>query len=215
MSDFEKFNPKEFIQNLRILADARGPVPDDESDAWRAIRRERLAKLEVDPEHARLALAGERCPVLPSHAGSRAASSAAERFVSDQKFRLLLFGGPTGRGKSVAATWVAACLEGSAWISAKDVRVGDAWAQAYTRALKALVLVIDDLGQEASEWAGKELGSLIESRYDKGRRTVITTNLPLATVVKVYGDRLASRLSRVGASEYVVCGGSDLRREEQ
>jgi len=215
VSDFKQFDPRAFVENLRIMSDAKGAVAEEPSDAWRSVRRERLRGLEVDPEHARLALADRGCPSLPTHAGSRAAADAAERFVADPKARLLIFGGPTGRGKSVAATWIAGSLDGCSWISAKDVRVGDAWAQAFPRALKALALIVDDLGQEASEWAAKELGSLIESRYDKGRRTVITTNLPLASVVKVYGDRLASRLSRAGASEYVICGGSDLRREAQ
>jgi hypothetical protein len=211
MGDLREFDPGEFISNLRMLSDARGPMPEPEPE-WRERRKERLRSLEIDPEHVRLALSSERCPSLVGHAGSVAASQAAEHFVSDQRFRLLVLGGPTGRGKSATATWIAGTLEACWWISAKDVRVGDAWSQAFPRALKAAILVIDDLGQEGNDWASKELGSLMESRFDKGRRTVATTNLPLASLAKAYGDRLASRLSRPKVSEYVICGGGDLRR---
>lgn len=214
MRDFANFDPKSFVENLRIMADANGRAAE-EPDAWREAKRERIRSLEIDPEHVRLALAEPQCPRLTGHAGTFAAATAAEAFVSNPRFRLLMLGGPTGRGKTVTATWIAASLQSCWWISAKDVRVGDSWSQAFPRALKAAVLVIDDLGQEGNDWASKELGSLIESRFDKGRRTVVTTNLPLASVTKVYGDRLASRLSRPGTSEYVICGGGDLRRGKE
>ena len=112
-------------------------------------------------------------------------------------------------------------LDATWWISAKDVRVGDAWDAMRSRALKAANLVIDDLGQERMEWASGELGSLIESRFDKGRRTLVTTNLPptsneqrVKTFASVYGDRLFSRLNKEGAGLYVACLGGDLRRQK-
>jgi hypothetical protein len=213
MGDLKEFNPQAFVENLRMMSDARGLVAEEEP-MWLAMRKERLRTLEIDPEHLRLVTAQQACPVLEGHVGSNAAAKAATRFAKEKNFRLMVLGGPTGRGKTVTATWIAGSVESCWWISAKDVRVGDAWTQAYPRALKAGVLVIDDLGQEGNEWASKELGSLIESRYDKGRRTVATTNLPLQAITNRYGDRLASRLARAGVSEFVICGGSDLRRGE-
>lgn len=195
----------------------RRPEPPASSE-----QRERLRTLEVDPDAARLAMwsPGE-CPRMKGHPGSEAAATAVERFLEDKKLRLLVLGGSTGRGKTVAATWLAMRLDATWWISAKDVRVGDAWDAMRSRALKAANLVIDDLGQERMEWASGELGSLIESRFDKGRRTLVTTNLPptsneqrVKTFASVYGDRLFSRLNKEGAGLYVACLGGDLRRQK-
>ena len=195
----------------------RRPEPPASSE-----QRERLRTLEVDPDAARLAMwsPGE-CPRMKGHPGSEAAATAVERFLEDKKLRLLVLGGSTGRGKTVSATWAAMKLPATWWISAKDVRVGDAWDAMRSRALKAANLVIDDLGQERMEWASNELGSLIESRFDKGRRTLVTTNLPptsneqrVKTFASVYGDRLFSRLNKEGVGLYVACLGGDLRRQK-
>lgn len=212
MSDFD---PRAVLAQLRAKAAAAGSAPADVED-WRDIRRERVRLLDLDPDHVRLATAQQRCPAVAGHPGSLAAARACESFVRNDGRRLLVLGGPTGRGKSCAATWVASCLDGSFWISAKEVRVGEHWSNvAYPRALKALVLVVDDLGHESSEWASKELASLLEVRIDRGRRTVATTNLPPEgdgrTLAGVYGDRLRSRLGSAYGS-YVACGGDDLRR---
>lgn len=210
MSDLEQIDAGALIARLKRMSDAAGrPPPDD----WRDAKRARLATLEINPMHHKLVLAQEGCPRLEGHAGSQEAAREAEAFVRDPaSLYLLVFGGPTGRGKTVTATWIAASLDATWWISAKDVRVGDEWPQARSRALKAANLVVDDLGQEGSEWASKELGSLIESRFDKGRRTIVTTNVPPANMAKTYGDRFASRLGHPEMSRYVVCGGADLRK---
>lgn len=210
MSELEAFDPRAMIDRLRLMAENAGPVHDD---SWRQTKRERLQSLDVDPEHVKLALATPDCPVIDGHIGSIAAARAAARFLVSP-IRLLVLGGPTGRGKTVAATWLAASLDACWWISAKDIRVGEAWTQAYARAAKAGALIVDDAGQESNEWAAKELGSLLESRFDKGRRTVVTTNLGGAAYAQRYGDRLASRLSAKEKSAFVVCGGADLRKDK-
>lgn len=228
MSDFKHpFGDADFLR--RVVVKRPEPVEWDGEPLQRrpeppasSEQRERLRTLEVDPDAARLAMwsPGE-CPRMKGHPGSEAAANAVERFLEDKKLRLLVLGGSTGRGKSVAATWLAMRLDATWWISAKDVRVGDAWDAMRTRALKAANLVIDDLGQERMEWASGELGSLMESRFDKGRRTLVTTNLPpssneqrVKTFASVYGDRLFSRLSKDGVGLYVACLGGDLRRQK-
>lgn len=227
MSDFKHlFGDADFLR--RVVVKRPEPVEWDGEPIQRRPeppasneQRERLRTLEVDPDAARLAMwsPGE-CPRMKGHPGSEAAATAVERFLEDKKLRLLVLGGSTGRGKTVAATWLAMRLDATWWISAKDVRVGDAWDAMRSRALKAANLVIDDLGQERMEWASGELGSLIESRFDKGRRTLVTTNLPptsneqrVKTFASVYGDRLFSRLNKEGAGLYVACLGGDLRRQ--
>lgn len=213
MGEPEKIDIQAMIGNLRILADARGyEAPKEE---WRDERRERLRGLEIDPLHARLAIEHRECPKIAGHQGSIAAAQAATAFVATLELRLAIIGGPTGRGKTVAATWVASNLDSVLWVSAKDCRVGEAWDQLRKRAAKCGVLVLDDLGQEASEWASSELGSLVESRFDKGLRTLATTNLPMAALGKRYSDRFLSRLSQNRLSLYATCGGSDLRREHE
>lgn len=228
MSDFKHpFGDADFLR--RVVVKRPEPVKWDGEPIQRRPeppasneQRERLRTLEVDPDAARLAMwsPGE-CPRMKGHPGSEAAATAVERFLEDKKLRLLVLGGSTGRGKTVAATWLAMRLDATWWISAKDVRVGDAWDAMRSRALKAANLVIDDLGQERMEWASGELGSLMESRFDKGRRTLVTTNLPpttneqrVKTFASVYGDRLFSRLNKEGVGLYVACLGGDLRRQK-
>lgn len=228
MSDFKHpFGDADFLRRVAVKRPEpvewdgepiqRRPEPPASNE-----QRERLRTLEVDPDAARLAMWSPReCPRMKGHPGSEAAATAVERFLEDKKLRLLVLGGSTGRGKTVAATWLAMRLDSTWWISAKDVRVGDAWDAMRSRALKAANLVIDDLGQERMEWASGELGSLMESRFDKGRRTLVTTNLPpttneqrVKTFASVYGDRLFSRLNKEGAGLYVACLGGDLRRQK-
>jgi hypothetical protein len=211
MTDFEQISPSLFIDRLKRMADATGRHGVED---WREAKKARLDALDLSPAHTRLALAQQECPRIAEHVGSVDAATAAERFVSDPSLQLLVIGGPTGRGKTVAAAWVAATLDACWWISAKDARVGDEWGQARARAMKAGNLIVDDLGLEASEWAAKEVGSLIESRFDRGRRTLATTNVPPAMIAKVYGDRFASRMNQQGTGLYVVCGGTDLRRSK-
>jgi len=229
--DFELLGNNDFMRRIREQAAKRkdepapewdGTVPRHAEPPASRDQLERLRGLDVDPDAARLAMwSPGKCPRIAGHAGSEAAADAVERFVADKRLRLLVLGGSTGRGKTVAATWLAMVLDATWWISAKDVRVGDEWGPMRSRALKAANLVIDDLGQERLEWASGELGSLIESRFDKGRRTVITTNLPpisneqkWKTFATTYGDRLYSRLNKQDVGLYVVCGGNDLRRQK-
>ena len=229
MSDFESLENNDFMRRIRKQAEQHKDLPEWQDEpprrtapSYDPVYVERLRSLEVDPDAARLALASSsKCPRIVGHPGSEAAAEAVEKFLADKTLRLLVLGGSTGRGKSVAATWLAMRLDATWWISAKDVRVGDEWNGMRSRAMKAANLVIDDLGQERIEWASGELGSLIESRFDKGRRTLITTNLPPIsneqrgkTFASVYGDRLYSRLSKAETGLYVACLGGDLRRQK-
>ena len=199
-----------------MLKRIRGLQPTTQAPpTWRDPVREQLHRMPVDPDHAKLVLVAPECPVRRGHVGSEAARAAAETWRADATLRLLVLSGPTGRGKTVVATWLAAHEPGTLWVSAKDVRVGEAWSAVHGRCLYVPQLVIDDLGQEASEWATKELAALIESRWDKGKRTIITTNLTPSGQSKnletTYGARLWSRLGSP-RSLIVACGGMDMRR---
>lgn len=225
--DFKMVDGMEFMQ--RIVAKRKdGPEVEwvdpprrREPAAGRELV-ERLRALAVDPDAVAIVIESpDACPRIAGHIGSESAAEAAERFVSDKRLRLCVLGGSTGRGKTVSATWAAMKLPATWWISAKDVRVGPEWDAMRSRAIKAANLVVDDLGQERNEWASGEIGSLIESRFDKGLRTLVTTNLPptsneqrVKTFATVYGDRLYSRLCKQGVGLYIACLGSDLRRQK-
>lgn len=56
-------------------------------------------------------------------------------------------------------------------------------------------LVLDDLGAEkSSDWVAETIYIVINSRYDRDRSTIITTNLEPAKLAERLGDRIVSRL---------------------
>ena len=136
----------------------------------------------------------------------------AKAFVRDVETYSLILSAPPGRGKSWAATWIVAeTLDRSVWVGASEVRVG--WDLLRQKALKASLLVVDDLGEESSgEWGVRELATLLESRHNAGQRTVVTTNLMPAEIASRYGERLISRWSQTPYSRLVLVRGEDLRR---
>ena len=74
------------------------------------------------------------------------------------------------------------------------------------------ILVLDDLGiSKPTEWANQVFDMVINFRYNtqKTRRTIITSNLPLATLSDRYGDRIASRIA--GMCDVFEIGGTDRR----
>ena len=169
----------------------------------------------------------DRCPRIEGHAGSEAAALAVEAFVASPDARTLLLLGGAGRGKSWAATWALGAV-GGAFVTATEVRPKDRWSDRFEDAVRHRLLVFDELGGEAvSEWHAHEVSSLIETRHNAGRKTVITSNVPLRfddvkadarerwkgrTLHDRYGDRLLSRLLDEKFSTVVRCGGDDIRR---
>lgn len=179
-------------------------------------RRQARAKgagVPLDPEAAEAAIASPgRCPRVDGHAGSVEAAKAVEAFVGQPQRSLLLLG-PTGRGKSFAATWLLVEL-GGAWLAAADCRVG-AWDDYRAKAVGARLLVVDDLGRESTDWAARELADLLELRHNRGLRTVATSNLPAGKLFERYGERLASRWADRAMTTTVEVLGADLRRRGQ
>lgn len=131
---------------------------------------------------------------------------------------LLLTGG-TGLGK----TLMSACLGRT--LTARDVgvtyvRVGDL-LRAYEAAQfggeerprqfeEVELLILDDLGTEmTTQFTNSVLYSLLDGRLSVGRPTVISTNLPAATLQQRYPPQLISRL--LGAYETLIFFGDDLR----
>lgn len=114
-----------------------------------------------------------------------------------------IVGGPRGLGKSCALAWVLLRSEASAlYVQAPDVtatpRNGFSDNEArWARWLSVPLLGVDDLGTEAGDT--ELVASLLWQRYDRGLRTLVTTNLARAAVADRYlrgeiGARLADRL---------------------
>jgi DNA replication protein DnaC len=116
---------------------------------------------------------------------------------------VLVLGGERGLGKSAAMGWALARHEGSAlWVDAADVgatpRNGYSDnAHAWERWLSVQLLALDDLGTEKGD--PEDLVGLLAQRYNRGRATIVSTNLSRAQIAERYlssdiGRRLADRL---------------------
>lgn len=139
---------------------------------------------------------------------------------------VLVLSGTVGCGKSVAAAWLldhnvrseqvplvgmepierTTRLSG-AWVAAAALVEASDFAPEFWRPLRRVeLLVVDEAGAERLDAKGRALGNfteLLRRRYDDGRRTVVTTNLPPAQWLRLYtegdGGRLRDRLGEAEA----------------
>lgn len=219
-SELDRIEVSSWIERLKASAAAKTDVLEsavrDDADERRQIIDRRRARLhaagECDPEIATLVVESiGRCPRIEGHAGSLASAKAVEAFLSSSTRTLLLLG-PTGRGKSAAATWAVVESPGAnAWIAATECRVG-AWDDLRPKALKASILVVDDLGRESSDWATREWADLLELRHNRGRKTIVTSNLTAQQLTSRYGERVESRINDARFSVVVKALGADIRK---
>ena len=139
-----------------------------------------------------------------------------ESWLAFPDCRCLVITGDVGTGKSTAAAWIVASTQDNAlWLSARMVDDLERWKPVAELAYRVGLLVIDDLGTERdseSGWSVDTIGGLLVDRLDSGKRTVVTTNLNGTGIVKRYGDRLRSRLSRRPQVGLIEAGAVDLRR---
>jgi hypothetical protein len=176
--------------------------------------------------------------------GARAYAADTSRFLGERERdhddspeaeakRVLLLGGGTGVGKTIAATWVALKSDDPmpGFIRASELeRRGR-----YDKDLRGWIpertsLVIDDLGAELLDGKGvfrSFLDEVVDQFYSSKRRLIITTNLepriteayqasctaegrePEPQFRERYGDRVRSRVIQIGM--WAQCGNSDLR----
>ncbi|MBM9578959.1 ATP-binding protein [Leptospira sp. 201903070] len=60
------------------------------------------------------------------------------------------------------------------------------------------ILVLDDFGvQKETDWTNSKLYDLIDARYEQGRLTILTSNLPLSTFKNQAEGRVYSRLKEM------------------
>lgn len=127
---------------------------------------------------------------------------------------LTLLGAP-GLGKTVAAAWVfrevarhtspdrpTGMPEPLVWAQAADFTRVSAFSQddeARLRAMRsAVLLVVDDAGDEATALGAAALGDVLKARESAGRRSVITSNLRPDAFRTRYGQALWDRLAGRG-----------------
>ncbi len=116
-----------------------------------------------------------------------------------------------GPGKTVGAIWIA-CHRGGEYITAAAIGEIELSAEGVMRRLIATpVLVIDDIGDEATIGpTPARIRRIIKDRHAANRTTVITTNMPPAKFAALYGDHIIDRVESSGG--YVAIRGTSRRR---
>jgi len=150
-------------------------------------------------------------------------ASARDWLASERT--ILVLSGTRGVGKTTAAAWLAAEVDGSRFIDAAHLMRVDVYSNEEMNPLEQCpLLVMDELGGEYMDTKGKLLSlvdGLVNTRYAAKLRTVITTNMPAEDheepkdVKKPgfktrYGERVADRIREVG--RFVELSGASLRR---
>ena len=145
----------------------------------------------------------------------------AENFGS-HKGENLLFTGTTGTGKTHISTAIAKTVISKGYyvlyesiqnvISAFEAdHFGRSTESLSEKYLDCELLILDDLGTEFStQFTVSCIYNLINTRYNRGLSTVISTNLSPKSLQEFYDDRIYSRLVG-GSSMVVLLGGKDFR----
>ena len=133
----------------------------------------------------------------------------------------LVFTGPVGTGKTVAAAVAMIEAAGRTGQEARYYQVTELLDELRPREDKGPrlelaevaavpIVVLDDLGAERiTDWAAERLELLIAKRYDNMLPTVVTTNLSRQALAEAIGARAASRL--LGGAVVHVIRGRDRR----
>lgn len=182
----------------------------------------RAGGLDVGPNpadlEARLRKAGVPADALATlgHLTQSPALKAGSAFTRNRARMFLVLLGPTGVGKTVAAARVAQefCRHFAWNAQPTSQRPPEPLLFVEARRLTRLpgfadeswldelrqthLLILDDAGDEATEFGKQALLGLLLSRYTRQRRTVLTANLTADALRARYGEALADRLRKDG-----------------
>lgn len=123
---------------------------------------------------------------------------------ADQQVFLVL-SGAAGTRKSGSACWALVNHPGR-YVSARklvdwSVSKTEEDRERYANLYKTPLLVLDDLGSEYVDdagWFAKILTGIVDERYGKELKTIITTNLEAKRFKDSYGERVAERIREIG-----------------
>jgi DNA replication protein DnaC len=187
--------------------------------AWEQQRKEERAAAAERAERERLAASGfpERVYPFLTECPETEALLAAESLTGCGGKTMMLLGGPSGVGKTIAACVAAWRVGGSVrFVDAIDVAQHSAFDAEFWNDLgRCNALVIDDLGSEPLDekgWGAANVLSVFTKRYNSQRLTWVTLNLSIEKFFVRYGQdggRLRDRLRECG--RYIKVGGKSLR----
>lgn len=198
-----------FLAKVTAMAREKGldlePDPDDTTGRTET-KAEKAARLAVVAANVK-ARWENRLPVM--YAGATLDDVAADdlpteplTWLAKDSSPTLILAGPVGTGKTHTAyaignTAVARGVWTEAWTVTRlleALRPGGE-PQAADDVRRCALLILDDLGaQKASDWAVDTLTELVDDRLKNGRRQIITTNHPYASLEAAWGARLLDRL---------------------
>lgn len=220
------FDPASFVRALRERQAALPPeaaASPESLEVARVARRRRwleqagirdidcLAALSPSPDSGQVGKARPP-PLADESAAQRELWSGVVRFARTPQRRTLLVAGTTGTGKSWAAAWLCAEVEGARWVPGTLVEPTDEWRRVRAGLLRAPLVVFPDLTFRTSTWAGGQIADVLEQRHDEGRRTALVTNLDDNALRPLLGDPALSRIADARYGLAVRVAGDDLRR---
>lgn len=188
------------VEDPRHLADLAAVAARDRALAQRALRV--LAREQEVPEDEDLR-AVALAPNPPETPALEAFRAAVAWCAGQRRGLVAVVSGARGTGKSSAMAWVLLHGEASAlYVLAPELLAVpqngfSENAHRWERWRSVPLLAIDDLGTETGDT--EIITSLLWQRYERGRRTLLTTNLSREQLVARYfhgetGSRLADRL---------------------
>lgn len=178
-------------------------------EAQRAAEERRALENEADrllpPRFRGLDLDGETVARIITAARVRKARKALALLAAGERSGIIL-SGPAGAGKTVTAcallrSWAIDGGKRGVYTTAialanarRDGGFGET-PELIARAIRAQLLVIDDIGQETlNEPCRASLREVVWARYDRGAPTIYTTAQPQDWVVQAHGDGFARRM---------------------
>jgi len=201
------------IQKLAAENERRPQWPDDEK------KSQTIEKLKAWGVPIRLAedVNGEVIDTKPLKFVSRWMQS------KDPSGWCLVLSSPKGTGKSTAGAWwlneIADKYELSRvkrWWSSSTIARMNSYDPAFEKMFLCQAMVIDDLGAEYLDKNGyfqQKFDEIIDARYSRYRKTLITTNLNARAFTERYGERVSDRIRHgfEGGGAFVEFSDSSLR----
>jgi DNA replication protein DnaC len=223
-------------RTLLKWSEERGDWPKPSSEVLEQRRRERDARWAGEDEERCLRTIENAVPkrsyvtaTSPQLIETDAIKTALA-FVADPNMTFLVLAGGVGVGKTTAS--VRAALEAErvavrnnrhsggirlSFIAAAEIGkaagYNDESRKVWGDLERCGFLIIDDLGTEHADksgWFASAFDGLINTRYAECRRTIITTNLDIATFKATAGERILDRIRECG--QFYTVPGESLRK---